>query len=101
MFDLAQQIPTPNYWGDTFAFVGAFATSGILGMAKRTDAKIFRNPFFKKAQPIITLLGAVAAPYVAQVASSHVDISGLGNAPMATLTAVVGAELLAMLKRSL
>jgi len=90
----------PNYWGDLFALVGAVGTSGILGMAKRTDAKIFRNPVFRKLQPFITLAGAVAAPYVAQYASSGVDISGLGAAPIATVMTVVGAELLAMLRRS-
>lgn len=87
-------------WGDVFSFIGAFGTSYMLAAGKRSDAKLFRNPLFRKAQPVITMLGALAAPYVAQYASSGVDISGLGNAPIATLAAVVGAEFLAMLKRS-
>ena len=100
MLDLLQVAPVSNPWGDVFAFVGAFGTSAVLGMAKRTDAALFNKPLFRKLQPAITLLGAVAAPYIASVASSGVDISGLGQAPTATLAAVVGAELLAMLKRS-
>ena len=87
-------------WGDLFAFAGAFGASYMLAAGKRSDAKLFRGPLFRKVQPVITLLGAVAAPYVASIASSHVDISGLGAAPIATVAAVVGAELLAMLKRS-
>lgn len=87
-------------WGQLFSFVGAFGTAAVLGMAKRTDFSLMRAPLFRKLQPAITLLGAVAAPYVASVASSGVDISGLGQAPIATLSAVVGAELLAILKRS-
>lgn len=99
---LLQQLVEPgtNAWGTLFAAVGAIGTSAVLGMAKRTDAKIFRSPLFRKIQPALTLLGAVAAPWVASQASSGVDISGLGAAPVATLMTVVGAELLAMFKRS-
>lgn len=94
------QVVEPNIWGTLFTFAGAIGTSAVLGVAKRTDAKIFANPFFRKIQPLITLAGAVAAPYVAHVASSHVDISNFGVAPTATLATVVGAELYALLKRS-
>lgn len=94
-----QDVPAQTF-GDLFTFIGAFGTSAILAAAKRTDVALFQKPLFRKIQPVLTLVGAVAAPYVASVASSHVDISGLGNAPVATLAAVVGAELLAMLKRS-
>jgi hypothetical protein len=92
---------TANAWGALFAAAGAVGTSYILSTVKKTDFSVARNPFFRKIQPAITLLGAVAAPWVASQASSHVDISGLGAAPIATLATVVGAELLAMLKRSI
>lgn len=94
-----QDVPTQT-WGELFSFVGAFGTAAVLGAAKRTDFSLMKKPLFRKIQPVLTLAGALAAPYVASIASSHVDISGLGQAPIATLAAVVGAELLAILKRS-
>ena len=102
MWSILQQVvdPAGAAWGTLFSAVGAVGTSAVLGMVKRTDAKIFRSPVFRKIQPVLTLVGAVAAPWVASQASSGVDISGLGAAPIATLATVVGAELLAMLKRS-
>ena len=92
--------PVANAWGLLFTAVGAVGTSYLLGVTKKTDLSIARSPFFRKIQPAITLLGAVAAPWIASQASSHVDVSGLGAAPIATLATVVGAELLAMFKRS-
>lgn len=92
--------PTAAAWGTLFSALGAVGTSFVLGTVKRTEVAFARKPLFRKLQPAITLLGAVAAPYVASVASSGVDISGLGAAPIATLATVVGAELLAMLRRS-
>lgn len=100
LLSLLQVADPSNVWGLLFTAVGAVGTSAVLGMAKRTDAKIFRSPFFRKLQPVLTLVGAVAAPWVAHQASSGVDISGLGQAPIVTLMTVVGAELLAMVKRS-
>lgn len=95
----APDVPS-QAWGDLFSFVGAFGVAGVLGFAKKSDAKLFQQPLFRKLQPVITLAGAALAPWVASIASSHVDISGFGAAPIATLSAVVGAELLAMIKRS-
>jgi phage tail sheath gpL-like len=92
--------PTAQAWGTLFAAVGAVGTSAILAAVKRTDYSVAQNKLFRKIQPALTFIGAVAAPYVASVASSGVDISGLGNAPIATLATVLGAELLAMFKRS-
>ena len=102
MWSILIQVADPlgNAWGLLFTAVGAVGTSYLLSVTKKTDLSIARSPFFRKIQPAITLLGAVAAPWIASQASSHVDVSGLGAAPIATLATVVGAELLAMLKRS-
>lgn len=100
LLSLLQGSDPAMVWGTLFTAVGAVGTSAVLGMAKRTDAKVFRSPLFRKLQPVITLGGALFAPWVASHASSHVDITGLGAAPIATLATVVGAELLAMIKRS-
>lgn len=100
---ILQQVvdPAAAAWGALFSAVGAVGTSFVLSRVKTTEAKFAQTPFFRKTQPVITFIGAVAAPYVASIASSHVDISGLGQAPVATLATVVGAELLAMFKRSI
>ena len=82
---------TANAWGALFAAAGAVGTSYLLGAVKKTDLSVAKSAVFRKVQPAITLLGAIAAPWVASQASSHVDISGLGAAPVATLATVVGA----------
>ena len=87
-------------WGALFAAAGAIGTSAILAGVKKTDFAIGKSPFFRKMQPAITLLGALAAPWVANHISSGADISGVGSAPAMTLGTVLAAELLAMLKRS-
>ena len=97
---LLQVAAETNQLGIALSGIGALATSALLSMFKRTDFSLAKSPAFRKAQPIITLLGAVAAPYVASWASSGVDISGLGQAPAATLGTVVLAEFLAMWRRS-
>lgn len=91
---------TAGTWGAVFAGVGAIGTSFVLAQVKKTDFGIAKSKFFRKVQPAITLLGALAAPWVASHISSGADISGVGVAPAATLATVLGAELLAMLKRS-
>lgn len=101
LLSMLLQVAEPtNQLGIILSGIGAIVTSGLLGMFKRTDSALAKKPVFRKAQPIITLLGAVAAPYVASWASSGVDISGLGQAPILTLGTVVLAEFAAMLKRS-
>jgi len=100
MYVLQAVADTTNAWGMLFNFAGAFATSAILAQAKKTDFSLTNSALFRKFQPVLTLAGAFAAPYVASWASSGVDISGLGAAPIATVGTVVAAELLAMLKRS-
>jgi hypothetical protein len=97
---LLQAVAETNQLANILTGLGALGTSALLGAFKRTDYALAKKPAFRKAQPVITLLGALAAPYVAQWASSGVDISGLGQAPAATLGTVVLAEFLAMLKRS-
>ena len=97
---LLQVAPDPTPWGALFAAVGAVGTSFVLSSVKKTDFAIAKSPFFRKLQPAITLLGALAAPWVASHISSGADISGVGAAPAATLGTVLAAELLAMLKRS-
>lgn len=91
---------TASAWGALWAGVGALGTSFVLAQVKKTDFAVAKSPFFKKLQPAITLVGALAAPWVASHASSGVDVSGFGAAPVATLGTVLAAELLAMLKRS-
>jgi len=91
---------TANAWGSLFAAAGAIGTSALLAGFKKTDYSLAKSPFFRKIQPAITLGGALLAPWVAAHASSHVDVSGFGAAPVATLGTVIAAELLAMLKRS-
>lgn len=98
---LLQAVDTANAWGVFFNAAGALATSGILSAVKKTDFSIAKSPVFRKLQPAITLIGALAAPWIAAHLSSGVDVSGLGQAPMATLGTIVAAELLAMLKRSI
>lgn len=99
---LVQAAPTDpaQTVGVIFSVLGAVATSTTLAAFKKTDYAIASSKLFKKAQPVLTLAGALLAPYVASVASSHVDISGFGQAPAATLGTVVLAEFLAMLRRS-
>lgn len=93
--------PSAQALGVALSAIGAVATTAILGAVKRTDYALFQKPAFKKVQPVLTLAGALAAPYVASWASSGVDISGFGQAPVMTIGAVVLAEFAAMLKRSL
>lgn len=101
MYAVLQAInDTASAWGALWAGVGAIGTSFVLAQVKKTDFAVAKSPFFKKIQPAITLVGALAAPWVASHASSGVDVSGFGAAPVATLGTVLAAELLAMLKRS-
>lgn len=97
---LLQVIPDASPWSTLFTAAGAVVTSGILAAAKKTDVSIFKSPFFRKIQPALTLGGALLAPWIASVASSGVDVSGFGQAPALTLATVIGAELLAVLRRS-
>jgi len=97
---LLQVAGDTNQLGIVLSGIGALATSALLGAFKRTDYGLAKHPAFKKAQPVITFAGALLAPYVAHWASSGVDISGLGQAPILTLGTVVLAEFGAMLRRS-
>lgn len=97
---LVQAADPAAAWGNLFAAAGAIGTSFLLAQFKKTDYGLAKSPLFRKFQPTLTLAGAFLAPWVAAHTSSHVDISGLGMAPIATLGTVLAAELLALLKRS-
>ncbi len=78
-------------------FGGAAATSAILGGVKSLDYKVTNAPLFRKAQPLITLGGAFLTPWVAQHIGVNVDPASFATAPVATVAAITGAELLSLL----
>lgn len=96
----AQQVTDSPTFATALQAVGAICTSGLLSLAKKTDLSIVKAPLFRKLQPVITLAGALVTPWAAARLGAPVDLSTLGQAPAITLATVVGAELLAILRRS-
>ncbi len=98
--EIMQIAPPDTALGIALAAMGAIATSSALAWSKTTDAKIVQKPLFRKLQPVFTLGGALFAPWFASKLGMPIDTSAFGAAPVATLATVVGAELLAIIKRS-
>ena len=86
--------------GALFATGGALVTSALLGGVKTLDSRVVRSTVFRKAQPIVTLGGALLAPLIASKLGVAVDPSQWSAAPLATVFTVVLAEGLGILKRS-
>lgn len=73
--------------------LGAVVTSGLLAAGKTLDTKVTNSSVFRKMQPAITLGGALLAPTLAHYS---VDPTTFAAAPLATVGAVLGAELLSL-----
>jgi len=100
MFEL-MQIGTPDSAvGIALTALGAIATSSALAFAKKKDVAILNVPVFRKLQPMFTLVGALATPWLAGKLGMPIDASAFGAAPLTTLLTVMGAEMLAIIKRS-
>lgn len=81
---------------DLLAIAGAVGTSALLAVSKQFDSRVTSAPLFRKLQPAITLAGAFFAPFLA---AHGVSSASLTTAPLATVGAIVGAELTALLTK--
>lgn len=86
--------------GQLLAFGGAILTSFGLSKVKGLDTSITNSPVFRKLQPLVTLGGAFAAPWLAQHVGIAVDPATWTAAPLATVVTIAGAELGSIIKRS-
>jgi hypothetical protein len=102
MLELMQgATPAPaDTLGGVLAVVGALGTSAVLGLVKGLDTKVTQAPLFRKLQPVITLGGAFAAPWLAAHVGVAVDPSAFAAAPVATVAAITVAELVALVRGS-
>ena len=97
---LQQATPDLPSVGTLLMYGGALLTSYGLSKAKTLDTSVTNSPWFRKVQPVITLGGAFLAPYLASKLGVSIDPSSWGQAPLATVITVAGAEVLSIIKRS-
>jgi len=55
---------------------------------------------FRKLQPLVTLGGAFAAPWLASKLGVQIDPGAWTAAPLGTVITIAGAELLGIIRRS-
>jgi hypothetical protein len=99
----AQQQPTAfqSHLGALLSFAGAFATSAALAGVKNLDTRTTNSKAFRKLQPVLTVVGALAAPLLGQKLGVQLEPGALAAAPWGSIAAITAAELLAISRRSL
>ncbi len=96
---LAQAAQPEQAVGQLVSYGGAILTSLLLGTTHHFDSRITSTRAFRKAQPLITLAGAFAAPWVAQHLGATLDPSAFAAAPTATLATIAASELLSLFSK--
>jgi hypothetical protein len=81
------------------ALGGALGTSFLLSRVKGLDYAVTNGRLFRKLQPLVTLGGAVAAPWIVSRTGYALDPAALGAAPLATVLAITAAEVLSLTKK--
>lgn len=97
---LLQQAAPALTLGSFLALGGALLTSFGLSKVKGLDTAVTNSQTFRKLQPLVTLGGAFLAPYLGAKFGVQLDPSTWVAAPLATVVTITGAELGAMIRRS-
>src|SRR5260370_12315895 len=87
---------SPDPFSQALAYVGALATSALLGVVKKLDTTVTNSSLFRKLQPVVVLGGAVAMPWIVSHTGLTVDPQAFASAPLATVATVTVAELLSL-----